>query len=252
MDPQNRLVAAELERRWNTALAAHSQLESELHALQRERPEALSSPKKTELLQLAQDIPALWNHPQSSPEHKKRILRAVVREIVVTCENNIIRLALHWQGGDHTEIKLPKNRTGQHRFITDSNVIEIVRDLARIETDPRIASILNKADYKTAHGQIWTAMLVCSLRHRHSIEVFREGEREERAEVFVGEAATILGVTPTSVLRLIRLKQLAARQVCANAPWILRKSDVEKLAADRALHAPRHHTDSNQMTLEIQ
>ena len=252
VDPQNRLVAAELERRWNAALLAQAELESELEALRRERPEALSPSKKVELLQLAQDIPALWNHPQSSPEHKKRILRIVLREIVVTCEDNIIRLVLHWQGGDHTEIKLPKNRTGQHRFITDGNVIEIVRALARIETDARIASILNKAEYKTAHSQIWTAMHVCSLRRRNSIAVFREGEREERGEVLVGEAATILGVTPSTVLRLIRLKQLPARQVCANAPWILRKPDVEKLAADRAEQAPRHHTDSNQMILEIQ
>lgn len=70
--------------------------------------------------------------------------------------------------------------------------------------------------------------------------------------MLVGEAATILGVTPSTVLRLIRLKQLPARQVCANAPWILRKPDVEKLAADRAEQAARHHTDSNQMILEIQ
>jgi hypothetical protein len=48
------------------------------------------------------------------------------------------------------------------------------------------------------------------------------------------------------------LKQLPARQVCANAPWILCKTDVEKLAGDRARQVPRHHPDSNQMTLEIQ
>lgn len=254
VDPTQRLVAAELERRWNTALATQAQLEAELTTLQHERPSPLDESTKKELLDLALDIPALWNHPHSSPEHKKRILRIALKEIIVTSEESTICLVLHWQGGDHTQLQLPKNRTGHHRFVTDSDIVEIVRALARIETDARIASILNRGERRTAHGQLWTARHVCSLRHRNSIAVYREGERQERGEVSVGEAAVILNVTPTTVLRLIRQKHLPATQVCPNAPWIICGTDVDRLAADRdrrALATPPT-LDPNQLILEIQ
>jgi hypothetical protein len=58
--------------------------------------------------------------------------------------------------------------------------VEIVRTLARIEPDARIASILNRNQRRTAHGQEWTAKRVCSLRNNHAIPVYREGERQAR------------------------------------------------------------------------
>jgi len=158
---------------------------------------------------------------------------------------------LHWQGGDHTQVAFQKIRTGRHRDITDSDIVDIVRALARIETDPRIASILNRNDRRTAHGQPWTAKHVCSLRNHHSIAVYREGERQARDEQSVSEVAAILGVAPTTVLRLIRLKQLPATQACASAPWIVRASDVEQCVAVRHHRATPPSHDSPQLTLDI-
>jgi len=252
VDATNRLVAAELERRWNEALKTQSQLESELEALRRERPQSLDKMIEGELLALSRDIPRLWDHPLSTPEHKKRILRIALKEIIATSEENTIRLVLHWQGGDHTEIRLQKNGRGQHRFVTETEIVETVRALARIEPDARIASILNKNGRRSAHGQAWTARLICSLRHNHSIAVYEEGERHARGEMSVGEAARAFNVTPTTVLRMIRLKQLPATQACANAPWILRKVDVERLAVDRKRQADPPTVNSNQLILEIQ
>lgn len=252
VDATNRLVAAELERRWNEALNTQAQLESELAALQSEQPSPVSESIKNELLSLSQDMPRLWDHPLSTPEHKKRILRIALKEIIATAEDNAVRLVLHWQGGDHTELTLQKRRTGQHRYVTDVDIVEIVRGLARIETDARIACILNKTGRRSAHGQAWTARLVCSLRHNHSIAVYNEGERQARGEMSVSEAARKFGVTPTAVLRLIRLKELPAMQVCANAPWILRNADVERVAAERAARKSPQTAKSNQLILEIQ
>jgi DNA invertase Pin-like site-specific DNA recombinase len=252
VDATNRLVAAELERRWNEALKAQAHFEAELAALQKEIQPPLSDSTKKELLAVAHDVARLWNHPLSTAEHKKRILRITLREIIVTSEEDTICLVLHWQGGDHTQLKLQKLRSGQHRYVTERNVVETMRELARIETDARIASILNKAGLRSAHGQTWTARLVCSLRNYHSIAVYQEGERQLRGEISVNEAATIFGVTPTAVLRWIRLGQLPATQVCKNAPWILRKEDVQRVAAERARRSARKTVDSNQLLFEIQ
>jgi len=251
VDPANRLVAAELERRWNQALTAEAQLESELTTFEQGRERPLTGAQKRELLAFARDLPGLWDDLRSSPEHKKRLLRIALKEIVVTSEGETIRLVLHWQGGDHMLVEFPKIRTGRHRHVTDDDLVEIVRRLARIEPDARIASILNRNRRRTAHGQSWTARRICSLRNNHAIPIYREGERQERGEISASEAAGVLGVTPTTVLRLIRLKRLPASQPCVGAPWILRGADVERCLAERNQPSPSPTGNPAQLTLEI-
>jgi len=251
VDPANRLVVAELERRWNQALTTEAHLEEELATLQQGRELPLSDAQKRELLALARDLPRLWDDPQSSPEYKKRLLRIALKEIIATSEGETIRLVLHWQGGDHTQLEFQKIRSGEHRYVTDSDLVEIVRTLARIEPDARIASILNRNQRRTAHGQIWTAKRICSLRSHHAIPVYGEGERQARDEMSVSETAVVLGVTPTTVLRLIRLKQLPATQACVGAPWVLHRADVEQCKAERNRPAPPPTVDSAQLALEI-
>ncbi|WP_200623565.1 hypothetical protein [Paraburkholderia aspalathi] len=131
IDPDNRLVAAELERRWNDALAIQAQRQTELDALREQPAASLSSAARDELMRLGTDLPRLWNHPASAIEIKKRILRTVLKEIVVTKQDHTIRALLHWQGGDHTELEFQTNRTGQHRWVTDSNTNEQPRSKLR-------------------------------------------------------------------------------------------------------------------------
>ena len=251
VDPANRLVAAELERRWNQALTTEAQLEAELTSLQQTRERPLSDAQKRELLEFARDLPRLWDDPRSSPEYKKRLLRIALKEIIATCEGETIRLVLHWQGGDHTQVEFQKIRTGEHRHVTDKDLVEIIRVLARIEPDERIASILNRNQRRTAHGEVWTAKRVCTIRNHHGIPVYREGERQARSEMFVGEACRALGVTQTTVLRLIRLKQLRATQACAGAPWVMHRADIERCIAERNCTATPATVDSKQLPLEI-
>src|SRR5260221_8984717 len=111
-DPSNRLVAAELERRWNEALKVQTGVEEELIALKREQPSPLTATIKAELLALADELPRLWHHPKSSPEHKKRILRTVLKDIIARSAGDAIELVLQWQGGEVTEVRFAKTRTG--------------------------------------------------------------------------------------------------------------------------------------------
>ena len=251
VDPANRLVAAELERRWNQALTTEAQLEAELVTLQQGREHPLTDAQKRELLAFARDLPRLWGDSQSLPEHKKRLLRIALKEIIATCEGDTICLVLHWQGGDHTQVEFQKIRTGRHRYVTDDDLVEIVCLLARIEPDERIASILNRNERRTAYGQNWTGKRICSLRNNHAIPVYREGERQARGEMSVSESAAALGVTPTTILRLIRLKHLPATQACVNAPWILRSADVELCVAERNHPVTPPTVDSSQLILEM-
>jgi len=252
VDPSNRLVASELERRWNRALSAEADLEAEIAVLEEAREHPITGAQKKELLDFARDIQRLWDDPRSSPEYKKRLLRIALKEITATCETETIQLVLHWQGGDHTQVEFPKIHTGQHCYATDHELVETIGKLARIEPDPRIASILNKNEHRTVHGKSWTAKIVCAVRNRHAIPVYRQGERQDRDEISVREAADALGVTPTTIFRLIQLKQLPAEQICGNAPWILLRNDVERYREARNRATPPSTSNSTKLLFEIQ
>jgi len=251
VDPTNRLVAGALENRWNDAMKVQSQLEEEVAELVRERPCPLSVATRKSLVTLANDLPRLWEHPQSPHELKKRILRTILKEIIASSEGDSVRLVLHWQGGDHTELRLKKTPTGQHRHVTSADTIELIGSLARLQSDERIAATINRLGHRTAHGQTWTGARVCAIRSGHAIAVYSEGERQARGELTVDEAAAVLKVTSTTVLRLIRQRDLVAKQACRNAPWVIRKVDLDHYLAARTGNNPPTGI-SRQMALEIQ
>jgi DNA invertase Pin-like site-specific DNA recombinase len=174
VDPDHRLVAGELERRWNEALEHQTETEQELAALRTSQPSRLSEKAQERLVQLGEDLPALWHHPESQPELKKRILRTVVHGIVVRREGDKISMVLHWQGGDHTIIEFTKTRKGEHRWTASENLIALVRELARVQTDQGITATLNRLGKRTAHGHTWTEARVCSFRHDHGIGTYRD------------------------------------------------------------------------------
>jgi hypothetical protein len=162
-----------------------------------------------------------------------------------------VRFIVHWQGGDHTELRLQKTLTGRHSKVTNTDTIELIRSLARLQPDGGIAATINRLGHRTAHEQTWTATRVCSIRNRHGIAPYREGERQERGELTVNEVAAALQLTHTSVLRLIRQKDLVAKQACRNAPWTIRRDDLDEFLATRSGASPSPR-NSGQMVLDIQ
>lgn len=252
VDATNRLVAAELERRWNVALRALTDIEEELEALRKERPSNLYEAQRRTLLGLGADLRRLWEHPQSPPEMKKRIVRAVMTEILVTAKGQDVQLLLHWRGGDHTLLSFGKVRRGEHRYVTNANTIELVRGMARLQPDAMIASILNRIGHRTAHGERWSARTICSLRNRHAIDVYTVGEWRARAELTLEEAAAMLSVNPTTMVKWIRGGRFPATQICPNAPWVLRRIDVENFAARLTENFASNAAKSKQLALQIQ
>jgi DNA invertase Pin-like site-specific DNA recombinase len=251
VDPDNRLVAGELERRWNEALKRYNAVEEELKVLRGNQPEALDDTTRRTLLALGEDLPALWNHPQSSNQLKKRIVRTLLHEIVVSKEGEKMTMLLHWQGGDHTSLEFMKNKAGYHRYVTPSNVVDLVRQLARVQPDGSIVSILNRLGVRTGRGHSWTEARLRTFRCNHNIAVYSEGERLTRGEVTLEETAAMLNVSRESIRRLIASKVLPAHQACKAAPWIIKRLDVEKLLARSDPVSPRTES-AGQLSLKLQ
>lgn len=239
VDPDNRLVAAELERRWNQHLLAVRALEDERDALADGSQTTLTEVERQRLLALGADVERAWHSPGATPATRKRIIRTLIEEIVVRIEGHALDLVIRWVGGDHTPLRVRKNRTGQHRWSTDADVVELVTVLARQMPDRAIAAVLNRAGKTTGRGNGWTRSRVCILRNHRKIPPYREGERTERDEITLEEAAAHLEVSEATVRRLIKEKVLPADQLCKGAPWVIRASDVDRETVRLAAEARR-------------
>ena len=226
VEPENRLVSAELEARWNGALAQVAEAEIRLQVLNASF-QPLSDAQRRRLLELGSDLRAAWEHPEAPVALKKRILRTVINEIVADVDESKQELVfqIHWVGGVHSTLRLHKNRVGQHQRTTNRDVTELVRDLAQVCSDQSIASILNRLGYETGAGNSWTESRVCYLRSHHKVPAF--DKNVPRVWVTLTEAAAELKVHPCRVRKLIKREILPARQVVRHAPWLIRREDLE-------------------------
>jgi DNA invertase Pin-like site-specific DNA recombinase len=252
-DPENRLVTSELERRWNERLIAVRAIEEEIARLKTDPKPVLTSADRDRLLLLGEDLARAWNNSDVTNETRKKIVRLLVKEIVVDVSDNTIDLIIHWQGGDHTRLTTKKNRAGQTRWSTDDDVIGLIHALARQMPDKSIAAVLNRSGKQTGHGNTWTRMRVCSVRNQKAIVPYQEGERKDRGEVTLNEAADILAVSPSTVRRMIGIGLLSAQQLCKGAPWIIQEAalqteEVQREATCRRARIPSSR-DPRQRTL---
>ena len=128
---------------------------------------------------------------------------------------------------------------GQHRWTTPPDVKALIEVLARQTIDRKIAAILNRTGTRTARGHTWSETRVRVFRKDHDIPAYREGERAERGEVAVGEAAAILAVHKMTLLRLIRRGVLPAHQLAPGTPWVIKRADLDLETVRRALTPTR-------------
>lgn len=173
VDPDQRLVAAELEARWNIALQKTRELEQKLQEFDVDTKN-VPLPSKELLLSLAQDLPAVWNAPSTDMRLKQRIMRILIEEIIADVDesNREIVLLIHWAGGRHSELRLKKRETGQHRRCTSMEAVEVVRQMAGRFTDESMAVTLNRLGMRTGMGNTWDKNRVYSLRHQHQFPNF--------------------------------------------------------------------------------
>jgi DNA invertase Pin-like site-specific DNA recombinase len=239
IDPDNRLVAGELERRWNAKLAAVAVRERDIQQLLAEPTSQLTASDRQRLLTLGQDLARAWDLPGVTPETRKRIIRTVVEEIIVDVVGDVLQLLIHWRGGDHTRLIVRKNRAGHTRWTTDAEVIDLLRVLARQMSDTAIAALLNRAGKSTGRGNSWNRSRVCSARNQQGIMAYREGERAERGEATLEEAAQHLSISVSTVRRLIGSGILPARQLCRGAPWIILHADLQSDSVRQTAEARR-------------
>lgn len=226
VDPRNRLVANELEARWNRKLeevvkakASLADLDSDVQTVTPEQRDAI--------LALGDQFEQVWHSERCPVEVKKKILRTVIEEVIVDLDEatQLLSFVIHWRGGTHTRFEMPRPRGGVGQKTADDD-LEIIRKMAARYGDAAIANVLNRLGRRTGKDKRWNQHRVCSARHKHSIP----GQSRTLVDPEVlnmNESARHCGVSDTTIRRLVEAGVLPMQQVVPWAPWEIRRADLE-------------------------
>ncbi|MCV9941275.1 recombinase family protein [Boseaceae bacterium BT-24-1] len=247
-DPANRLVAGELEARWNRALAKVGEIESRLAEHDATRPAASIDPATLGLL--ASNLQTVWSAPTTDARLKKRIVRILINEVVADIDDAMAEIVLivHWAGGAHSQMRLPKRRRGQ-RNSTSTDIVAAVRELVLIASDDLIAGLLNRNGLKTGNGNRWTRERVTSMRSNYRIPVFRPAADGVEPWLNLTDAARLLKVSTKTLRLAAEAGEIEAIHPLPDGPWVFARAALATEAAQsitaRARQNPKYPAGSH-------
>jgi DNA invertase Pin-like site-specific DNA recombinase len=225
VDPAKRFVARELEARWNGALEKVVEIERRIEEL---RATAAARPKidRAALMQLAGDLPAAWNAPTSDTRTKQRLIHILIQEIVCDVDDTAkeVVLLIHWTGGRHSELRVPRAKTDCWSTISAPSAVEAIRKLATRWSDREIAVSLNRMRCKASDGETWTTVGVREARERLGLP---EGSHVDDGMISLAKAAEQLEICIGSVKRLVERGILPATQLMPGATWLVPAAALE-------------------------
>jgi DNA invertase Pin-like site-specific DNA recombinase len=246
VEPENRLVARELERLWEAALR-HEQHDQEAYArFRREQPAALTEGEREAIRRLACDVPGLWEAPETTPQERQEIVRVLLAQVTVDVidDSEQVDVTLQWAGGV----------TSQHRVIRPvaryTQLSTYPRLMARIDTLRRIglsfaqiAAHLNHDGFappkRTAR---FTGSMVARLLSPHGLHGPRPramGDMPglEPHEYWLTDFARLMNMPIATVHKWQRLGWVHSRKVAVAAGRWTIWADDEELERLRRLRA---------------
>jgi DNA invertase Pin-like site-specific DNA recombinase len=169
VDPENRLVARALEKRWNEALEALGHLEREYAVAQKTTLVPLTKEEQEAVRQLTLNVPAIWEAETTTMADRKRLVRTVIQEVTLTpTAPRQATMTILWSGDVITSHEIVCPPIGWH-CLAPTALVERLRELASRLPDHQIAELLNAEEVRTPTGKSWTAGRVASLRKQHAI-----------------------------------------------------------------------------------
>jgi DNA invertase Pin-like site-specific DNA recombinase len=167
-DPDNRLVAAELEKRWEAALRALKEAEEQSQHQQPGLLEALSPEEQEALRQAGQRIPELWRQGLLTPPQQKALLRSLLDKVVIRRAKDTIQVRIVWKGGDTTEAALPATLRSLAEL---PGVAEMEKQILKLaqegKSDQEIATLLSQRGFRSPRRDVLRLSTVRNIRLRH-------------------------------------------------------------------------------------
>jgi DNA invertase Pin-like site-specific DNA recombinase len=252
VDPDNRLVAGTLEKRWNEALVQFEKVRQEFEEQKQKRRISATEDQKAQLLKLAHNFPKLWKAHSTSDKDRKRILRLLIKDITVEKPANPKQIVLHirWQGGATEDILIerPERYPDQIRYKDD--IIAKIKKLSQNHTDAQITALFNKDGLKSAKNKRFTTPMIKWIRYKHGISspILKRPD-----ELTVNQVMEIFAVSRYVVYYWIERKIITARRLNHGSPfWITMDTQKENELAGLVKQSTKIQNQSKKQSDTIQ
>ncbi len=225
VDARNRLVASELERRWNETLADCVRARAQVTTLD-DRRQPVTAEERQAFVAFGERFADVWQQAACPIELKKQIVRSVIEEVLVD-EQPPGRLSfiVHWKGGSHTAFEMAKvSATSMHR--TADADLDVIRKMASRYGDDAIARVLNKLGRRTGKGKPWSQTAIKTARRNHDLDG-RALSLVDAAVLSLHGAARYTSTSDTTIKKLVDGGILPMHQVVPFAPWEIRRTDLD-------------------------
>jgi hypothetical protein len=238
VEPENRLVARELERRWEEALKEQRRLEEEYVRFGRNQPQGLSAGEREQIRALAHDLPALWHAPATSSADRQRIVRLLVKEVVVTVrgESEQVDVTIHWAGGFHSDHALVRPVQSYQQMADFERLLNRVDELRKAgQTLAEVAEQLNCEGFHPPKrsasftGSILTRLLAQRGRTGRRPRVVEQPGILGEHEWLLTDLARKLEMPQATLHRWVRVGWVHARKLPSpGGHWVI-WADVDEL-----------------------
>ena len=159
-------------------------------------------------------------------------MRTLINQVVVDvdAEAGEIILVVHWKGGMHTELRVPRRRRGQSSQHTSKEIVRAVRVLVRVCSDDIIAGLLNRNGLLTGRGNRWTRERVAALRSKSKIPCYSPDKQSSEGWKNLTQAAQGLGISPITLRLAVERGEIKADPL-SGGPWVFHCQALETKAA---------------------
>lgn len=242
VEPENRLVARTLEKKWEKALTSETRLNQEYEKHLREQPTALTKDEQLTIQSLASDIPHLWEAESTTGEQRQQIVRLLIERVLVTVQGDTekVHVCIHWKGGQQSEANFNRPVGKLEQLSYYKELMERVADLYKKGNSlTTIANLLNEEKWQPPKQRCpFNAGIVRSILLRKGL-VSKKKTRSEKAlrktnELTFRELAETTRIPEPTLYKWMRNGKLTARKdttVSHNGVWLIKadKNEIKRL-----------------------
>jgi hypothetical protein len=198
VDPDNRLVADELEAEWNRRLRVQTEAQQEYEQQRKHDRAVLDNEQRARILALATDLPRLWCNPNIPDRERKRIARLLIEDVTLT-KGKQITAAVRFRGGATSNLMLPPALNAWQMRQTSPEVVAEVDNLLSDHIESEIAVILNSRGFHSGGRKPFSGRMIAIIRRAYGLKSRHERLRAA-GMLTLDEIALRLGVHRCTVM----------------------------------------------------
>ena len=251
-EPENRLVARQLEADWEEALAETARLEADYQRFTEEQPAALTAAERAAIQALAADLPQVWEAPSTTQADRKELLRILIEDITVHVigDSELVDVTITWAGGHQTsgQAVRPVARLDQLSYFP-ALLARVTGLAAAGRSNRQIADVLNAEGFRPPkRTSRFSDQQVRTLISQRGIRARAKGRPAVLTGLAPGEwsvpgLSAELGMPTASIYNWIYRGWITARHAPGTRNWII-TADEEQMRQLRQRRArpPGYYT----------